>query len=85
MNSSQARGTVHEAISSVVPFGDPDEDDTSDAPDAGYLIGWCVVAEWQGADGHRWLSKMSGDTMGEKALPTWQERGYLNEAANHWE
>lgn len=79
MIADSAREELHRAIGEVTPFGDEDED----MPDAGVLTGWVLVAEWQGTDGNRWLSKLSGSAAG-KGLPSWQERGFCNEVVHHW-
>lgn len=44
------------------------------------LVGFMVVAEWRGADGGQWLSKISGDH--GSSLPTWRQRGYAAEVLN---
>lgn len=36
------------------------------------LLGYAIVAEWQSPNGHKWLTKLSGDAFGE--LPPWRER-----------
>lgn len=79
-DSKTARSQLHQAISDVTPFGDSDEE----MPDGGVLTGWVLVAEWQGTDGNRWLSKLSGTAMGDKGLPLWHERGFCNEVVDHW-
>jgi hypothetical protein len=55
----------------------------STADEGAFLLGFVVVAEWQGVDGNRTLSQQSGTGNGEW-VPQWQVRGYLNEALNHW-
>lgn len=75
------RQRLHAAISSETPFG---QEEDPDVPDAGVLTGWVLVAEWQGSDGNRWLSKLSGDAMGERRLPSWSERGFCQEVVFHW-
>lgn len=50
-----------------------DDDDL----DGTVLVGFMVVAEWRGADGAQWLSKVSGDHGGN--LPSWRQRGYAAE------
>lgn len=51
--------------------------------EAGFLIGYVVVAEWIDSEGNRWLTRRSATGQGEY-IPAWQMRGYLNEALNHW-
>lgn len=83
MSLTTAREQMHELISEVTPWTDEtDRDD--DFPESGVVTGWVLVAEWQGTDGHRWLSKLSGDATGAKGLPAWTERGLANEVAQHW-
>lgn len=78
MNSARER--VHQAIGEATPFGD----DGEDLPDGGVLTGWVMVAEWQGTDGNRWLSKLSSDASGDRGLASWSERGFCNEVVAHW-
>lgn len=69
---------IHAAIQAedgIALEGEPEQD----APGGGVLVGWVLVAEWMGTDGERWLSRLAMD------LPSWQVRGYLNEALHHWE
>jgi hypothetical protein len=77
-----ARAQIHSAVSAVTPFDDTDASD--EMPDAGVVTGWVMVAEWQGTDGNRWLSKLSSDASGERRLPQWVERGFCHEVADHW-
>lgn len=44
------------------------------------LLGYAVVAEWQSPNGHKWLTKLSGDSFA--TLPPWRERMFGNELAN---
>lgn len=76
-----AREALHAAVSAASPWSDEDE---VDVPDAGVVVGWVLIAEWQGDDGNRWLSKMSSNAMGDKGLPSWHERGYCQEVVLHW-
>ena len=73
------REILHAAISEITPF-----DNEEDVPDTGVLTGWVLVAEWQGDDGNRWLSKLSGNATGDQGLPSWTERGLCNEVVSHW-
>lgn len=41
------------------------------------LLGFAIIAEWQAPDGHKWLTKLSGDSFAE--LPPWRERMFGNE------
>lgn len=41
------------------------------------LLGYCIIAEWQAPDGHKWLTKLSGDAFCE--LPPWRERMFGHE------
>jgi hypothetical protein len=47
----------------------------STADEGAFLLGFVVVAEWQGVDGNRTLSQQSGTGNGEW-VPQWQVRGY---------
>lgn len=80
---SDSRDLIHAAIEEACPFNDCDGGD--DVPDSGVVTGWVLVAEWQGTDGNRWLSKVSGDASGSRALPQWTERGLCYEVANNWD
>jgi len=46
------------------------------------LLGFSIIAEWQSPDGHKWLTKISGDAFGE--LPPWRERMFGQELSQ-WE
>jgi hypothetical protein len=46
------------------------------------LLGYVIVAEWQAPNGHKWLTKLSGDAFNE--LPPWRERMFGHELTN-WE
>lgn len=46
------------------------------------LLGFAIVAEWQHPDGHKWLTKLSGDAFSE--LPPWRERMLGHELVS-WE
>lgn len=52
--------------------------------DGSFLLGFVSVAEWQGADGNRWLTVLQGNGAGENVIPKWQTRGYLHEALFCW-
>lgn len=75
------RQRLHEAVAAEAPFG---EEETADGPDAGIVTGWILIAEWQGSDGNRWLSKLSADATGDRGLPSWTERGLCNEVVTNW-
>lgn len=46
------------------------------------LLGFAIIAEWQAPDGHKWLTKLSGDAFTE--LPPWRERMFGHELIS-WE
>ena len=48
-----------------------------DGLEGSVLLGFCIVAEWQAPDGHKWLTKLSGDAFSE--LPPWRERMFGHE------
>lgn len=52
-----------------------DDDDEAELPSTGLLVGWCLVCEWAGDDGKRWLSYHRNN-----GQPTWATRGLLGEA-----
>lgn len=80
--AENTRSVLHAAVSSVTPFDEEEADD--EMPDAGVVVGWVIVAEWQGSDGQRWLSKVSADATGERRLPDWTERGLCAEVIFNW-
>lgn len=80
MGETTPRQKLHERICEITPF----HDDGEDVPDAGIVTGWVLVAEWQGSDGNRWLSKLSSTATGDRGLPSWTEHGYCNEIVNNW-
>ena len=72
------RQRLHETIAIENPF------EAEDEPDAAVVTGWVLIAEWQGVDGNRWLSKVSSDASGDRGLPSWTERGLCSEIVHHW-
>lgn len=76
------RQRVHEVINEVTPWENDNDDDPT--PEHGVVTGWLLVAEWQSSDGLKWLSKLSGNAMGDNGLPGWTERGFANEVQTHW-
>lgn len=64
-----------------MPF-DTDQDES--LPESGVVTGWVLVAEWQGDDGERWLSKLSGNATGDRSLPAWTSRGMCSEVVHNW-
>ena len=72
------RQRLHEAVAVENPFSGDDE------PDAAVVTGWVLIAEWQGTDGNRWLSKVSSDASGDRGLPSWTERGLCSEVVSNW-
>lgn len=84
MKIADARARVHELLGEIMPAALEDEPRDDELPDGGVLTGWIVIAEWQGTDGNRWLSKISGNATADKGLPCWHERGFCNEVVHHW-
>lgn len=78
------REVLHRAISESTPWRSESSEDDAEVPDSGVLTGWMLVAEWQGDDGFRWLSKLSANALGSQGLPQWHERGFCHEVAYHW-
>lgn len=63
------REILYEAIQSSI--------NERDDLEGSVLLGFAIIAEWQAPDGHKWLTKLSGDMFGE--LPPWRERMFGNE------
>ena len=70
--------TVREDLYEAVQAAAAKEDDIEGA----VLTGFMVIAEWQGSEGGRWISKVSGDHA--SGLPSWRERGLAAEVLLDW-
>jgi hypothetical protein len=65
---------LHEVVSENAAFFAPS--------DEGHMLrGALLISEWMNADGERWITCVSTDSMG-KPLMTWDIRGYLSETQN---
>lgn len=70
------RQRLHEAVAVEIPL----EADSGEG--VAVVTGWVLIAEWQGTDGDRWLSKVSSDATGDRGLPSWTERGLCSEVVS---
>jgi hypothetical protein len=68
-----------EEIQSRMPFGDPVREDL---PDRALLASYVIVAEWEGSDGARWISRIHCGADGRDLTP-WRVEGLLHHAL-HW-
>lgn len=76
------RRELLELCGRAVPFAGETGDDEP-VPDGGVPTAVLIVVEWQGDDGHRWLSSTSALGSGQIA-PIWTARALAYEAL-HWE
>lgn len=77
MSDDGQRRHLHDAIAQL-----PELD--GDLPDAAYLVGWVVLAEFADPDGSRWWCTRRGTDGGDCDLMPWTEKGYLRHALDGW-
>ncbi len=70
MSESVVRAPIHSAIQASL--------NADEGMPGTVVTGWVCVAESMTADGQRWLSRVSSDASGERALPRWTEQGLLH-------
>lgn len=77
-NSAENEVDLHASIHKTLQEGYNDHMQQFAGP--ALLIGWVIVAEFQAADGKRWLQRTAGTgSNGQGPMPSWQVRGYLHD------
>ena len=73
--ADEAKKRIAELLAELVPFEIERMADDTPPPDGGVMTKFVCIVEWQDEKGEYWRSFCSGDSFGERDLPSWAVTG----------